>query len=133
MGLNLSELMTRERLSYYQNFSISSFSLYLVPPALAPGLVPFSDSAAPLYSHYLGEPWPVYANILFWLWFVNVNVAVFNALPIYPMDGGRMFNIMLGYVLGRRVGEKAVHRITIAVTVTLIAVVLLIAVIPFIL
>jgi membrane-associated protease RseP (regulator of RpoE activity) len=49
------------------------------------------------------------------------------------MDGGRMFNIMLGYVLGRRVGEKAVHRITIAVTVTLIAVVLLIAVIPFIL
>ena len=133
MGLNLSELMTRERLSYYQNFSLSSLSLYLVPPALAPGLVPFSDSAAPLYSHWLGEPWPVYANILFWLWFVNVNVAVFNALPIYPMDGGRMFNIMLEYVLGRRVGEEAVHRITIAVTVMLIAVVLLIAVIPFIL
>jgi len=133
MGVNLSELMTRERLSYYQNFSLSSLSLYLVPPALAPGLVPFSDSAAPLYSHWLGEPWPVYANILFWLWFVNVNVAVFNALPIYPMDGGRMFNIMLEYVLGRRLGEKTVHRITIAVTVTLIIVVLLIAVIPFIL
>jgi len=133
MGVNLSELMTRERLSYYQNFSLSSLSLYLVPPALAPGLVPFSDSAAPLYSHLLGEVWHVYANILFWLWFVNVNVAVFNALPIYPMDGGRMFNIMLEYILGRRVGEKTVHRITIAVTVTLIAVVLLIAVIPFIL
>jgi len=133
MGVNLSELMTRERLGYYQNFSLSSLSLYLVPPALAPGLVPFSDSAAPLYSHWVGEQWHVYANILFWLWFVNVNVAVFNALPIYPMDGGRMFNIVLEYVLGRKAGEKTVRRITIAVTVILIVVVLLIAVIPFIL
>ena len=133
MGVNLSELMTRERLSYYQNFSLSSLSLYLVPPALAPGLVPFSDSAAPLYSHWLGEPWHVYANVLFWLWFVNVNIAVFNALPIYPMDGGRMFNIMLEYALGRRAGEKTIRRITVAVTVLLIAVVLLIAIIPFVL
>lgn len=133
MGVNLSELMTRERLSYYQNFSLTSLSLYLVPPALAPGLVPFSDAAAPFYSHWLGEQWYVLSNILFWLWFVNVNIAVFNALPIYPLDGGRMFNIMLKYSLGRRAGEKTVHRITVAVTAMLIVVVLLIAIIPFVL
>jgi len=66
------------------------------------------------------------------LWFVNVNVAVFNALPIYPLDGGRMFNISLKSVLGRRVSEKTISRITFAVTATLIWVLLMIVLIPFI-
>jgi len=61
-----------------------------------------------------------------------VNVAVFNALPIYPLDGGRMFNITLKSVLGRRVSEKTVSRITFAVTATLIWVLLMIVLIPFI-
>jgi membrane-associated protease RseP (regulator of RpoE activity) len=80
----------------------------------------------------LGAQWHVYANIFFWLWFVNVNVAVFNALPIYPLDGGRMFNISLKSVLGRRVCEKTISRITFAVTATLIWVLLMIVLTPFI-
>jgi len=106
--------------------------MYLLPPSLAPGLVPFSDSLIPFYTHGLGAQWHVYANVFFWLWFVNVSVAVFNALPIYPLDGGRMFNITLKSVLGRRVSEKTVSRITVAVTATLIWVLLMIALIPFI-
>jgi len=133
MGVNLTELMTRERLSYYQNFSITSLSLYLIPPTLAPGFVPFSDSAAPFYSHWVGDQWYVLANVLFWLWFVNINIAVFNSLPLYPMDGGRMFNILLQSTLGRRVSDKTIYRITIAVTALLAIVILLIFVIPFIL
>lgn len=132
MGANLTELMTKERLSIYQNFSITSLSVYLVPPALAPGLVPFSDSSAPFYSHWLGDYWYVLANVLFWLWFVNVNVAVFNALPIYPLDGGRMFNIVLGSLLGRKLGERNIYRITVAATAGLVALFLLILIIPFV-
>lgn len=133
MGVTVGDLMTEERLRFYQALAPETFSMYLVPPALAPSLVPFSDSLALFYTHGLGAQWHVLANILFWLWFVNVNVAVFNALPIYPLDGGRMFNISLKSILGRRVGEKIVLRITIAVTGTLIFVLLMIAVIPFIL
>jgi membrane-associated protease RseP (regulator of RpoE activity) len=133
MGVNLTELMTREQLSYYQNFSITSLSLYLIPPTLAPSFVPFSDSAAPFYSHWMGDQWYVLANVLFWLWFVNINLAVFNSLPLYPLDGGRMFNISLQSTLGRRVSEKTIYRITIAVTALLAIVILLIFVIPFIL
>jgi membrane-associated protease RseP (regulator of RpoE activity) len=94
--------------------------------------VPFSDSLASFYSHWLGTQWHVLANVLFWLWFVNVNVAVFNALPIYPFDGGRMFNIALKSVMGGRGREKLISRITLAVTATLICVLLMIVLIPFI-
>lgn len=133
MGVNLTELMTRDRLSFYQNFSISSLSIYLIPPTFAPDLVPFSDSSAPFYSHWLGDYWNVVANVLFWVWFVDVNVAVFNALPIYPLDGGRIFNISLQSTLGRKLGEKNIYRITVAVTALLAAIVLLILLIPFVL
>jgi membrane-associated protease RseP (regulator of RpoE activity) len=133
MGANLTELMTRERLSLYQNLSITSLSLYLVPPAFAPDLVPFSDSSAQFYLSGLGDYWYVLANVLFWLWFVNVNVAVFNALPILPLDGGRMFNIGLRSLLGKKLEEKSIFRITVAVTAMLAALFLLILIIPFVL
>ena len=130
MGVTLFD--PEEPLTDYQTLTPESLYMYLLPPSLAPGLVPFSDSLIPFYTHGLGAQWHVYANVFFWLWFVNVNVAVFNALPIYPLDGGRMFNISLKSILGRRVSEKTVSRITFAVTATLIWVLLMIALIPFI-
>jgi membrane-associated protease RseP (regulator of RpoE activity) len=132
MGVNLGDLITEERLSFYKTLNPETLSLYMVPPSLAPGLVPFSDSLAPFYTHALGTEWHVYANVFFWLWFINVNVAVFNALPIYPLDGGRMFDISLKRLLGRRLSEKTVSRITYVVTGALVLILLLIVVIPFI-
>ncbi len=131
MGVRLFDY-TRVPKSYL-TLTPETLTLYLIPPDLAPGAVPFSDSLVPFYTHGLGAQWHVLANVLFWLWFVNVNVAVFNALPIYPLDGGRMFDISLKRILGRRVDEKNVSRITIAVTLTLVWVLLMIVVIPFIL
>jgi membrane-associated protease RseP (regulator of RpoE activity) len=132
MGASLGDLMIEERLRNYQALTPDRLPMHLVPPALASGLVPFSGSLASFYSHWLGTQWHVLANVLFWLWFVNVNVAVFNALPIYPLDGGRMFNIALKSVMGRRGREKLISRMTIAVTATLICVLLMIVLIPFI-
>lgn len=133
MGVTGGDLMTEERLSLYRTFSPETFSLYLVPPAFAPDLVPFSDSLIQFYTSGLGAQWHIWANVLFWLWFVNVNIAVFNSLPIYPFDGGRMFDISLKSIVGRRIGEKNVSRITVAVTAALILVLLMIVVIPFVL
>ncbi len=132
MGVTLGDLMTEERLTFYKTLSLETVTIYMVPPSLAPGIVPFSDSLIPFYTHSLGSQWHVYANIFFWLWFVNVNVAVFNALPIIPMDGGRMFNISLKSILGRRASEKTISRITYAVTAALVCVLLMMYVIPFI-
>jgi len=130
MGVNVSDLMMEKRLSLYRTVRLETLPLYMAPPAVLPDYVPFSDSLIPFYTHELGAQWHVYANIFFWLWFVNVNVAVFNALPIYPLDGGRMFNITLKSVLGRKVNEKTITRITVAVTATIVWILLMIVLIP---
>jgi len=130
MGITLFD--PREPLTYYRTLTPDSVYVYMLPPSLYPGLVPFSDLLIPFYTHGLGAQWHVYANVFFWLWFVNVNVAVFNALPIYPLDGGRILNITLKSVLGQRVSEKTISRITYAVTATLVWILLMIVFIPFI-
>jgi membrane-associated protease RseP (regulator of RpoE activity) len=132
MGIGVSDLMTEQRLKVYQTVTPQSLVLYLIPPALAPGLVPFSDFLTPFYTSWLGSQWAVYANIFFWIWFVNVNVAIFNALPIYPLDGGRMFNIALKKIIHRENREKLVTGITAAVSAALVLVLIMTIVIPFV-
>jgi membrane-associated protease RseP (regulator of RpoE activity) len=133
MGVGVGDLMIEERLKNYQTFSPDKLSMYLVPPTLASGLVPFSDSLTPFYTHWLGPQWSIIANGLFWLWFVNFNVAIFNALPIYPLDGGRMFNIALKGFGGRRISERAISLATLAVTAVCVIIVVMVTFLPFIL
>ncbi len=133
MGVLAGDLPTEELLTQYENVTLETLLLYMVPPTLYPGLVPFSDSLIPFYTHGLGDQWHVYANIFYWLWFINVNVAVFNALPIYPLDGGRIFNITLKSALGKRVSEKTITRITAIVTASIIWLFLMIIMISYIL
>jgi membrane-associated protease RseP (regulator of RpoE activity) len=121
-----------ERLAFYQTLSLEKVPLYMIPPSFAPGFVPFSDSLIPFYTHPLGSQWHIYANIFFWIWFVNVNVAVFNALPIYPLDGGRILDISLKRILSLRASEKTISRITYTVTITLICILVMIFLIPYI-
>jgi membrane-associated protease RseP (regulator of RpoE activity) len=132
MGINVGDLMTKERLKNYQTFTPERLSMYLVPPTLASGLVPFSDSLSPFYTSSLGPSWEIVANGLFWLWFVNFNLAIFNALPIYPLDGGRMFNITLKGVAGGRISERTISLATYAITAICAIIVIMVAVVPFI-
>jgi membrane-associated protease RseP (regulator of RpoE activity) len=132
MGISAGNLLLEDRLRNYENVTLQGLSLYLIPPSLASGFVPFSDSLASFYTHWLGRNWQVLAKVLFWMWFVNVNLAVFNALPIYPLDGGRIFNIALKKVIRGKDCKKWVSAITVAVSAALILVLLMIIAIPFI-
>jgi membrane-associated protease RseP (regulator of RpoE activity) len=68
----------------------------LLPPTMVQGSVPYSDLMASKYSSsMLGEAYPIISNFLFWLWFVNFNVGIFNALPIGPLDGGQLYNSLI--------------------------------------
>jgi membrane-associated protease RseP (regulator of RpoE activity) len=131
MGVGVGDLNTHDRLATYRTFSIDRLSIYMVPPTLAAAVVPFSDSLAPFYSSPIPY-WEIFANTLFWIWFVNFNLAIFNALPIYPLDGGRIFDITLKKIAGKRMSSIAIRRTTITVTVICVVLVVLGLALPFI-
>lgn len=132
LGVSLGEMLIEQRLETYRTLATKTPFIHFVPPTLASNMVPFSEALNAFYTHALGEQWHILANIFFWLWFVNVNLAIFNALPIYPLDGGQAFKFFLRNVLGHRFGEKAVTRITVAVTVAMAGMIALMIVFPYI-
>ena len=50
---------------------------------------------------FRAEEVPVYAvaNLLEQLWYANLVMGVFNLLPVFPMDGGRIFRALLAIKL----------------------------------
>ena len=54
-----------------------------------------SSMADKYTSPVFGAYYTIPANLFFWLWFINFNVAIFNALPIGPLDGGQLYNSLI--------------------------------------
>jgi membrane-associated protease RseP (regulator of RpoE activity) len=51
-------------------------------------------------------------------------MAIFNALPIVPLDGGQAFKVSLKSAAGGRLSEKKLGNVTLAVTLVMLAMVL---------
>src|SRR5919106_811997 len=114
---------------YKSLFSTNPLTL-LPPPALAETFVPYSDLMADKYnSNIFGSSYALIANMLFWLWFINFNVAIFNALPIGPLDGGQWY----GSLIASRTKEETGMAINQLITFAMIAIVLVVLFLPYIL
>ncbi|MEM1598582.1 MAG: site-2 protease family protein [Pyrobaculum sp.] len=61
-----------------------------------------------------------FTRLMFWLIVVNYGLAVVNALPIYPLDGGQLFAALLQRLLGERRGSKVMSLLSIIVGVMLV-------------
>jgi len=81
--------------------------------------VPFSDALSGFYTSPLGALTPAVTESLFWLFFVNFNLAIFNSLPIYPMDGGQAFESFLRGIGGGRISDELARRVTTGVTLAI--------------
>jgi membrane-associated protease RseP (regulator of RpoE activity) len=82
-------------------------------------LVPFSDVLSPFYTSPFGAMTPLITNALYWLFFVNFNLAIFNSLPIYPMDGGQAFESFLRGAGGGKISDELARRVTTGVTLAI--------------
>ena len=86
----------KEVLDRYNSMIYTSPLGLLAPPTFVQGMVPYSDFMADKYtSPIFGSYYTIPASLFFWLWFINFNVAIFNALPIGPLDGGQLYNTLI--------------------------------------
>ncbi len=81
--------------------------------------IPFSNTLVGFYTSPLGALTPAVTLSLFWLFFVNFNLAIFNSLPIYPMDGGQAFETFLRGVGRGRISDALARRVTTGVTLAI--------------
>jgi membrane-associated protease RseP (regulator of RpoE activity) len=79
------------------------------------------------------------ANSAYWLFWINLMLGLTNALPILPLDGGHMFRDKVGGWIERRRPdlslerrEAKVRRLSLIVTLTLVSLVLLQFIGPYI-
>ncbi len=108
-------------------------ALYLCIPTLptCQGLVPFSDSLAKFYTSSTGSLVAQSANLLYWMFFINFNLSIFNSLPIYPLDGGQAFRVGLKALGRNRLSEASLGRITAATSVIVVAILLAVIAGPY--
>ncbi len=128
--VSLDPKLALELYKKYFNFDINRLVPILPPPTLAEQFVPFSDYMAPKYeSNIFGSSFPVIANTLFWLWFINFNLGIFNALPIAFLDGGQLYGSLIES--RSKIDKNRLKNISSAVSTIMIIIVALAIFLPY--
>lgn len=134
LGVSISSLAADpgQALEIYKHQFVSGPIPMLPPPTMAQGITPFSDLMAPKYtSSIFGNSFPIIANMLYWLWFINFNLGIFNALPIGPLDGGQLYGSLIeSRSWGRKTHLKNLSNL---ISIIMISVVVMSIAIPFLL
>jgi membrane-associated protease RseP (regulator of RpoE activity) len=85
---------------------------------------------APKYtSSIFGSTFAPIANFLFWLWFINFNVGIFNALPIGPLDGGQLYSTLIE---NKAKSQTLARNANTLVTLAMVAIVIVSLVLPYV-
>ena len=133
---SISEATMKSAVSAYSNVFNDPLVYIGCIPTLNLGncqqAVPFSNSNVVFYTSPLGGAMLPLANVLYWMFFLNFNLAIFNALPIYPLDGGQAFRVGVEALGKGRFTEVGVSKITTAVTAGVLLFLLGIIVGPYI-
>src|SRR5579885_698163 len=119
-------------LKNFLSFSPLSVSRYFIFPSLASAQIPFSNPMQIFYTSPLGILTFPLTNLLFWIWFVNLNLALFNALPLGPFDGGVAFRHLVRAITHADWDSKIVRNTSNIVTLLMAFIVIALLTIPYI-
>ncbi|MEM5836454.1 MAG: site-2 protease family protein [Candidatus Aenigmatarchaeota archaeon] len=67
-------------------------------------------------------------TLLTWIWIINYAIAIFNIMPIYPLDGGMMIQ-----AVAEKINKKHSKRITLAITLLTVLILSFNFIAPFLL
>jgi Zn-dependent protease len=70
-------------------------------------------------------------HLLFWCAWININVGIFNALPMVPLDGGYIMKEGIRSFLRRRGQEAYTDRIVVLFSTVILAMILAIIAVPY--
>ena len=122
-----------ESLSRYQNgLSLSpNILVYFSFPSSDSYAIPFSSSMQNFYTSSLGNQYTVLTNLLFWIWFINFNLGIFNALPLGPLDGGQAFKRGLKSITKNKISPNRIDYISRLVSFSILFLILSMFLLPY--
>ena len=122
-----------ESLSRYQNgLSLSpNILVYFSFPSSDSYSVPFSSSMQNFYTSSLGNQYTVLTNLLFWVWFINFNLGIFNALPLGPLDGGQAFKRGLKSITKNKISPHRIDYVSRLVSFSILFLILSMFLLPY--
>lgn len=117
---------------YKTGLSLSpNFFLYLSFPTGSSFGIPFSSSMQNFYTSSLGDSYLILSNLFFWIWFINFNLGVFNALPLGPLDGGQAFKRGLNSIAKNKLSVNKINLISRIVSISILVLILSMFTLPY--